>query len=286
MPRMGGLHIAMDFMKCIGDHMSGSGLYELWMECELLGPIAAQNVLGGKHYSRGIRAHKISAQAIWKILIPNFFTLHFTLANKNVDHSQTLNDIMNERIDIQSSIEDLQNPVFKEYLSSFRKETENPNILFWWSYLDLVPILLAFTKSERKGLWDLFLNSFRSMLPWFFRYDHTNYARWGSVYLADRHQLPPEVLAEFQQGNFVVKRSGGTFNQVDPDQSQEWLNATGKKGGGIVGITRTPSALSRWSLSYNSRSHISHLTRNMYDVNPDDILIHKDASKSRQALDA
>jgi hypothetical protein len=47
-PRMGGLHIAMNFLKCIGDHMSGSGLYELWMECELLGPVAAQNVLAGK----------------------------------------------------------------------------------------------------------------------------------------------------------------------------------------------------------------------------------------------
>jgi hypothetical protein len=34
------------------------------------------------------------------------------------------------------------------------------------------------------------------------------------------------------------------YNQVDPDQSQEWLNATGKKGGGIVGITRTPTAQS------------------------------------------
>ena len=42
-PRMVGLHIAMNFMKCIGDHMSGSGLYELWMECELLGPVAAQS---------------------------------------------------------------------------------------------------------------------------------------------------------------------------------------------------------------------------------------------------
>lgn len=111
-PRMGGLHIAMDFMKCIGDHMSGSGLYELWMECELLGPIDAQNVLGGKHYSRGIKAKKISTQAIWKILLPHFLT--FVANNKNLDHSQTLNDIMNERIDIQSSIEDLQNPVFKE----------------------------------------------------------------------------------------------------------------------------------------------------------------------------
>jgi hypothetical protein len=43
-------------------------------------------------------------------------------------------------------------------------------------------------------------------------------------------------------------QSNAKYNQVDPDQSQEWLNTTGKKGGGIVGITRTPTALSRWSL--------------------------------------
>jgi hypothetical protein len=92
------------------------------------------------------------------------------------------------------------------------------------------------------------------MLPWFFRYHHTNYARWGAVYLADTTQLPAEILQEFLAGNIVVKQSNAKYNQVDPDQSQEWLNATGKKGGGIVGITRTPTALGRWSFSYNLRS--------------------------------
>lgn len=141
------------------------------------------------------------------------------------------------------------------YISRTGNETETPNVQFCWSYLDLVSILLAFKKSE-KGTVGPIIKLFPFNAPMV----HTNYARWGCVYLADCHQLPPEVLAEFQQGNFVVKRSVGTFNQVDPDQSQEWLNATGKKGGVIVGITRTPSALSRWPISYNLRSHISHLT--------------------------
>ena len=105
------------------------------------------------------------------------------------------------------------------------------------------------------------------MLPWFFRYDHTNYARWA-VYLTDATQLPAEILQEFRAGNFVVKQSNAKYNQVDPDQSQGWLNATGKKGGRIVGITRTPTALSRWSLSYNLRFHISYLTKSMFHVNP------------------
>lgn len=42
------------------------------------------------------------------------------------------------------------------------------------------------------------------MAPVFFRYDHTNYARWGTVYLAEMSVLPKEVLEEFQAGNFVA----------------------------------------------------------------------------------
>jgi hypothetical protein len=65
------------------------------------------------------------------------------------------------------------------------------------------------------------------------------------VYLADMNNLPTTVLVEFKQKNFVVKRSDRDFNQVDPDQVQEWLNGTGKRGEGIVGITKTSSALHR-----------------------------------------
>jgi hypothetical protein len=58
------------------------------------------------------------------------------------------------------------------------------------------------------------------------------------------------------------------------------------RGGGIVGIIRTSTALSRWFLSYNLRSHVSFLTRTTYDVNPDDIITHKDASKGRKVNDS
>ena len=54
------------------------------------------------------------------------------------------------------------------------------------------------------------------------RYDHHNYAKWGVIYLAEMHQLPAQV-EEFKRGNFVVKRSNAKFNQVSPDQAQEWL---------------------------------------------------------------
>ena len=54
--------------------------------------------------------------------------------------------------------------------------------------------------------------SFRKMLPFFFRYDHTNSARWGTVYLAEMNRLPEEIYHEFRNGNFVVKESYQSFN--------------------------------------------------------------------------
>ena len=76
------------------------------------------------------------------------------------------------------------------------------------------------------------------MLPYYYRYNHTNYARWSTVYLTEMHQLPQEVANEFQKDNFVVKDTNKLFNQVSPDHSQKRLNNFGKAGGRIVGITK------------------------------------------------
>ena len=122
----------------------------------------------------------------------------------------------------------------------------------------------------------------------FFRYDHINYARWGSVYLAQMSVLPPEVLQEFQQGNFVVKQTDRKFNQVSADQSTEWLNAIGKKHAGLVGITRIDSALNRWTLSYNMRTIIASQTGEMMKLTHEgenDNYIHSECTKNRMVKD-
>ncbi|KAL8567664.1 hypothetical protein ACOMHN_054475 [Nucella lapillus] len=68
--RLGGLHTAMNFMKVIGKHIQSSGLLESWVESTILGPKSAEHVLAGKSYSRGMRAHKMTLQAMWRILLP------------------------------------------------------------------------------------------------------------------------------------------------------------------------------------------------------------------------
>jgi hypothetical protein len=188
---------------------------------------------------------------------------------------------------VEQLIASLQSLSFHAMLDMFiqQRSDENVNFSYWWSYMDMVSILLHFTCAQRDGLWELHLQSFSRMLPYYMRYDHQNYGKWGAVYLADMNSLPQPVLQEFEQGNFVVKRSARKFNQVDVDHGQEWLIGTGKTGGGIVRITKTNSALSRWALSYNLRSTIAAATHAMFGHYPSDKFVHNESTPSRQKRD-
>ena len=126
-----------------------------------------------------------------------------------------------------------------------KANSDNPNFKLWSSYMSMFEILLDFIRAEREGNWNLHLEAFAAMLPWLTIYDHTNYAKWGPVYLAEMKNLEnnaPEVYAEFMNGNFVVKRSKRRFNQVPANQAAEWINKTCKMQNGIIGITRNDQA--------------------------------------------
>jgi len=127
--------------------------------------------------------------------------------------------------------------------------------------------------SEREGNWELHLEMFSRMLPYFALYDHTNYARWGPVYLADMRNLvttAPEVHAEFMAGLFSIKRTSSKFCQIPSDQALEQINRIAKVNGGIVGITHLESTRDRWCLTYNERSRIADDTLSLYNLQQTD----------------
>ena len=67
----------------------------------------------------------------------------------------------------------------------------------------------------------MYLDAFRAMLPYYYRYHHINYARWGAVYLSVMSCFPDEVEQEFRQENFIVKGFNKSLGQVDPDHRLE-----------------------------------------------------------------
>ena len=158
---------------------------------------------------------------------------------------------------------------------------DNPTFCYWRKYINLVSILLRFTRC--KGDWELYLSSFAEMLPWFAAYDHVNYTRWGVVYLAEMRLLPqtaPELYQGFLHGDFVTKETHHTFNQIPDDQALEHVNKSGKTARGLVGITRTDSARDRWCLTYE-RARLSVDTKAMFGIGSEKECDHRDSGKSR-----
>ena len=150
--------------------------------------------------------------------------------------------------------------IFRDEFEVFLEEhSQNSTFTFWKMYIDLVQILLNFVRAEREDNWELHLEAFQQMLPLMVAYDHTNYTRWGTVYLADMknlQQTAPAIYNEFTSGNFGVKRTEGAFNQLPTDQALEHINKLCKIAGGLVGITHNRPALDCWMLTCSDLAQI------------------------------
>lgn len=88
----------------------------------------------------------------------------------------------------------------------------------------------------------------------------TTPTKWGPVYLSEMMQLQetaPEIYKEFNDGNFVIKRSSSKFNQVSPDHATEWMNRLCKLHNGIIGITRNDLARDKFCLTWAERSRVT-----------------------------
>ena len=69
---LGGFHVQINFSKVIGQHLSDSGLKDILEESGVFGRNTAENIMKGKGWNRVARAHKLTFEALWRILWPNF----------------------------------------------------------------------------------------------------------------------------------------------------------------------------------------------------------------------
>ncbi|KAL9983228.1 hypothetical protein ACROYT_G005368 [Oculina patagonica] len=161
---------------------------------------------------------------------------------------------------------------------------------FWSNYIDMVMLLLRLIRAEREGLWSLHLNAVAEMTPYFSVMDRVNFARWLPVYIADMRLLPTlasEVHQEVENGNHRVSRSEQPFSQVWTDMAvEQTVNLDSKARGGIIGISRNPSALKRWFLTSHERSAITASTKLMCGIDDSSrIGSHKESGKHRKIRD-
>ena len=302
---LGGLHIAFNFLKVMGQHMENAGLADLWTESGVYAVNSTESMLEGKAYYRAVRGHLLTYEALWHTKWQVFVAWLLERGHGNEQPIKELTQEVckvfqdsstNRKSECSSRVQKLsaffRDSNLERLLQEFDKDqNDDLNFRLWSSYMTMVETLMDFTRAQREGNWVLHIESFAAMIPWFLIYDHTNYARWGPIYLADMKLLEktaPKIHSEFMAGNFVVKWSQKYFNQVSPDQATEWMIRTCKMHNGIIGITQNDQARNKFCITWSARSQVMQDMMSLYNLEADDeeaIFNRTDSLPSRMKRD-
>ena len=144
----------MNFLKVLGQHIQDSGLPTIWMESGILGPRTVERTLAGKDYNKGTRVHKITLQAMWQLLLPKLLVY---LEEKDNELRQELRQSLeksvqsNKEEDFLKLLDLVSSDKFRTALHSFIafEKEKNPNLEYWWQYMEMVSILLLFVRAQR-----------------------------------------------------------------------------------------------------------------------------------------
>ena len=114
----------------------------------------------------------------------------------------------------------------------------------------MVMILLNSIEAERDSIWQLHLDSFKSILSYDKAFDHYKYFAWGIIYLADMEILPQryKVYNQLLAGKHTLSRAkdDSAFNTVATDMALEQsLNRDSKTKGTFYPILFLENILSK-----------------------------------------
>lgn len=251
--RLGGFHLLMSFLGCIGEVMAGSGLKELFTT--IYAENSVDKMLHGHAYSRAVRSH----------ILTNLVLAEMVMSEMNLtnDERAELERLINGKESILAS----ENEVFQLVSVKFRTALEKiehngPTSKLWCQYYRMTALMKLFIQAERMGDWKLHLECVSKMLPFFHSAGHFFYAKSARLYLQDmldleKHMKSNEYLM-FTGGNFTIRRSDKFWSGLWTDLTiEQVLMRSMKSQGGLThGRGISSSVLARWSIGMVSMLNI------------------------------
>ena len=211
--------------------------------------------------------------------------LHFNQSTKQ--RQQDVKSLQASLTNVQQSLE-LLSPylqMFDEFVTA-RSETA----AFWNLYLKMVQLLVDYVSAERDSNILLHMVTFSEMLPFDFICNHQNYARWGSVYIAEMNKLQtehPDLFQNFVAGYHTIHKAdkeesklSGVWADISIKQS---INRDCGKLGGLTNIKTKESAIERWYLTAHLKANVAtqFLKYSGLDLTADKSCIHIEVTNNR-----
>ncbi|CAH0381987.1 unnamed protein product [Bemisia tabaci] len=249
--RLGGFHLCMSFLGCIGFVMAGSGLKEVLSE--IYAPLAVDKMLLGHSYSRAVRGHTI----VW-LALSKMFMSQIEISNQDAAVLAPLLRTFLEsppKLAEATGLPAVHNLSQKLSAVLIQTEGKGPTSKLWCQYYRMVTLLLQFTAAERSGDWQLHLSTIKDMLPFFHATGHFSYAKSSQIqiYLQDMADLESKLsegeLERFVgEGYFTIRRGDKYWSGTWTDMiiEQNLMRAMKSSGGLTRGRGMSDSVIGKW----------------------------------------
>ena len=258
---LGGLHTEMAAIKTLGDLLDGSGWTAALVNANVITDGRAEALLHASHVTRTRRAHHVTACAL------------YILQKRAYDHF----------VEAASTDELLD---FEDWCT--KQVAMHPMFQYWSMVLSMQMTVLLFVRSFRQANFCLYVDSLQQLIPWFFSFNHQNYARWAAVHARDMIALAhqhPNLHQHFVQGKFTFRKTKHPFSAIALDHAHEQLNAQVKGVGGAVGLTEKPEALLRWMIGGPEVAHVvTEFEQDAGLLPSDDRKSHHEQTSSQQII--
>jgi len=156
--RIGAFHLAKNWLNVIGQYVTDSGFFDIFIETEIYGENTLKAILKGVHYNRGVRAHKLMYEACRRLQVDLFL--------KEATDKPSISDLNNLIIRLQEAVLCSEEDVpatydlieeegsslfieFNKFLQS--KSAVNETFKYWCNCCEMVEILLDSIKAEREA---------------------------------------------------------------------------------------------------------------------------------------
>lgn len=291
---MGMFHWVKILLKCAGRYLKGSGIDDGLIETQVFGKVTLNSVLEGNHYVRSFHGlmmvsdtlNSLAWEAFWEWLKLN----NRSTSDQFMDQAHDVQQALYAKVRSTQKFENLldQSLDLQEQFKCFLEEccAKSEVCQYFQVFQWMVAIIKHAVASDREGNFQLHLAVVQASLPIFRESDCINYLRYGMFYLESTKALEathPDVFQQFMCGKFVVKdRADGYFNAVSPDMKLEQsIQRASKSSGGIVGKTRSLSAMFEWQLIFHE---ILLISNNLRDIVNDTSMKHSESTRVHHEL--
>ena len=196
--RLGGFHIAENFMGAIGCLMKNSGIEDILVESGVSQRGTANKIIGGKDYYKMIRYHSLVSEAMLGLMWASFEC--YCTNEGQIESTNNLNDHIAELSEAQA---DHNTDKARELINNVKEQLTTLQVLwdnftdqagltakFWMMYIDMCQIIKRYVHAERSGNWHQHLQEVQNMMPYIVSTGHSKYAVCLPIYLKAMRDLP------------------------------------------------------------------------------------------------